>query len=72
MSAKTRVAILGAGFISEIHLESYHRFVPDAQVVAVYSRTAARAQSLARKFGIAQWYDNLDYAITKSNCEVKL
>ena len=32
---KTRIAILGAGFIADIHLESYHRFVPEAEVVAV-------------------------------------
>ena len=36
--SKTKVALLGAGFIADIHLESYHRFVPDAEVVAVYTR----------------------------------
>src|SRR6185369_4098622 len=35
MSTKTKIVLLGAGFIADIHLESYHRFVPDAEVVAV-------------------------------------
>ena len=29
---KTKVAVLGAGFIANIHLESYTRFVNDAEV----------------------------------------
>jgi hypothetical protein len=28
---KTKVAIIGAGFITNIHMESYHRFVPEAE-----------------------------------------
>ncbi len=42
--APTKVGILGAGFIADVHLESYTRFVPDAQVTAVYSRTKERAE----------------------------
>ena len=30
---KINVAILGAGFISDIHVESYQRFVPEAEIV---------------------------------------
>ena len=44
-----KIAILGAGFISEIHCESYHRFVPGAEVIAVYTRNAEKAQSFAQK-----------------------
>ena len=29
---KTKVALLGSGFIADIHVESYHRFVPDGTV----------------------------------------
>ncbi len=32
---QTKVAILGAGFITDIHMESYHRFVPEAGVVKI-------------------------------------
>ena len=40
--SKTKVALLGAGFIADIHIESYHRFVPDAEVVAVYTRDSRK------------------------------
>jgi myo-inositol 2-dehydrogenase / D-chiro-inositol 1-dehydrogenase len=65
-----KIAILGAGFISEIHCESYHRFVPDAEVVAVYTRNAEKAQSFAQKHGISQWYNDLDAIIQSSGADV--
>ncbi len=68
--APIKIAILGAGFISEIHCESYHRFVPNAEVVAVYTRNAEKAQSFAQKHGIAQWYNDLDTIIQSSGADV--
>lgn len=67
---QTKIAILGAGFIADIHFESYHRFVPEAEVVAVYARDAAKAQAFAEKHNIPLWYDNLDAIITESGCEI--
>ena len=67
---KTKVAILGAGFITNIHMESYHRFVPEAEVVAVYARNAEKAQAFAEKYHIPKWYDELDDIIQNSGCEV--
>ena len=43
----TRVLLLGAGFIAEIHAESYQRFVPDAELVGVYSRSEPHARAFA-------------------------
>jgi myo-inositol 2-dehydrogenase/D-chiro-inositol 1-dehydrogenase len=68
--AKTKVALLGAGFIADIHIESYQRFVPDAEVVAVYSRDKNRADTFAKKHHIAHGFDNFEQAITESGCEV--
>lgn len=68
--SKTRVAILGAGFIADIHLESYQRFVPDAEVVAVYTRSKDKAEAFAKKHNIAEVYSNIDELLEKSNCEV--
>ena len=48
----TPVLILGSGFIAEIHLESYHRFVPEAEVVAVYTRDPEKGKQFAEKHGI--------------------
>src|SRR5688572_18702307 len=67
---RTKVAILGGGFISEIHLESYHRFIPEAEVVAIYARNADKAKAMAEKHHIGKWYDNIDTLIKESGCEV--
>lgn len=68
--SKTKVALLGAGFIAEIHVESYQRFVPDAEVVAVFTRDPRKAEAFAKKHHIPQWFSDLDAAITQSGCEV--
>lgn len=67
---RTKIAILGAGFISDIHLESYHRFVPEADVVAVYTRDAAKARAFAESHQISQWYDDMERAISESGCDI--
>jgi predicted dehydrogenase len=67
---KINVAILGAGFISDIHLECYHRFVPEAVVTAVYTRSSEKAKAFAAKHHIPKWYDNLDEIIRDSGCDV--
>jgi len=68
--APTKVAILGAGFIADIHLESYTRFVPDAQVTAVFSRSAARAEAFASHWKIPRWFSDLDTLIREADCDV--
>lgn len=65
---KTRVAVFGAGFIANIHLESYTRFVHDAEVVAIFGRTKERAQSLAEQYGVPGVYDDMDQLLRE--CEV--
>ena len=68
--SRTKVALLGAGFIADIHIESYHRFIPEAEVVAVYTRNADKAAAFAAKHGIAKSYSDLDAAIGESGCDV--
>ena len=67
---KVKVAILGAGFITDIHMESYHRFVPEAEVVAVYARKKEKAKAFAEKYQLPQYFDDLDAAIKDSGCDV--
>ena len=64
--SKTPITVLGAGFIADIHLESYRRFVPEAEVVAVYTRQPRKAEAFARKHHIPRWFSDLDAAITQS------
>jgi len=68
--SKTKVTLLGAGFIADIHLESYRRFVPEAEVVAVYTRKPEKAEAFAKKHGIGLAYCDLEQAITESDCDV--
>lgn len=65
-----KVVILGSGFISDIHMESYLRFVPNAEVVGVYSRNIDRVKAFAKKYKIPNYYTDLDSAINDSRCEV--
>lgn len=67
---KTKVALLGTGFIAEIHMESYQRFVPEAEVVAVYSRNHEKAKSFANKHHIPNWFSNIDELLSNTGCEV--
>ena len=67
---KTKVAVLGAGFIANIHLESYTRFVHDAQVVALYGRTMERAQALAEKYHVPAVYDSIDKLLQECDVDV--
>ena len=67
---KTRVALLGTGFIANIHMESYNRFVYDAEVVAVYGRNLEKAQVFAKEFGIPAAYSDIDELLAKEDVEV--
>jgi myo-inositol 2-dehydrogenase/D-chiro-inositol 1-dehydrogenase len=68
--SRTKVAILGAGFISDIHIESYHRFVPDAEVIAVYARNEEKVKAFAEKHHVPNWYTNIDAIINESGCDI--
>ena len=57
---KLKVAVFGTGFIARIHLESYARFVPAVEVVAVYGRSAENAEKIAREHNIPAWYDDME------------
>jgi myo-inositol 2-dehydrogenase/D-chiro-inositol 1-dehydrogenase len=67
---RTRVFLIGAGFIADIHAECYHRFVPDAEIVGVYSRSGDHARAFAQKHGILHWSVNLEDALTRHDYEV--
>ena len=59
---RTKVAILGAGFIANIHMESYARFIPEAEVVAVFSHIEDEVKTFAHT-GIPQWYVDLSFLL---------
>jgi predicted dehydrogenase len=67
---RTKVAILGAGFVANVHIESYTRFVHEAEVVAVFSCCADEAKAFAQAHGLPQWYDDLDKLMAESGAQV--
>ena len=67
---KTKVAILGTGFIATIHSESYKRFVNDAEVVAVFGRNKEKAKEFANHHGIASYYDSVETLLANEDVEV--
>jgi myo-inositol 2-dehydrogenase/D-chiro-inositol 1-dehydrogenase len=68
--SRTRVFLIGAGFIADIHAESYHRFVPDAEIVGVYSRREESARAFAAKHRIARWSANLDETLAREDYDI--
>ena len=68
--SKTKVALLGTGFIANIHAESYARFVHDAEVVAVYGRDKAHAEAFAAAHGIPAAYGDIDELLAAEQVDV--
>jgi predicted dehydrogenase/nucleoside-diphosphate-sugar epimerase len=58
-SGKRRVALLGAGYIADWHAQALQS-VDGVELVAVCDRFVAKAETLARKFGVAKVYASLD------------
>ena len=68
--SKTKVALLGTGFIANIHAESYARFVHNAEVVAVYGRDKAHAEAFAAAHGIPAAYGDIDELLAAEQVDV--
>ena len=67
---RVKVALLGAGFIADIHMESYTRFVPEAEIVAVYARNAGKAKAFADRHHIAQHFASIDELLQQVEVDV--
>jgi len=61
MSGPTRIAVIGCGFFSRNHLNSWKDLRSDgAELVAVCDMDAAKAKAVAEEFGIPRWYDSAE------------
>ncbi len=64
-----RIGCIGAGMImSEVHLEAYRQ--AGFQVVAIGSRTQAKAQEIAERYGIATVHETPEQVIADPNVEI--
>ena len=59
MKSALRFAIFGAGFWARYQLSAW-RELRGAQCVAIYNRTASKAEAIARDFGIPAVYDDAE------------
>lgn len=64
-----RVALLGAGAISEEHADAL-RLIPEVQTVAVCDLSHKRAQELAERFKIPSVYANLEQMVERERPDV--
>lgn len=58
-STQTRIALIGSGFIAEVHLMAL-RSVPGVRVTALCDTVRARAERMAKKHGIESVFESVD------------
>jgi D-apiose dehydrogenase len=56
--ARKKIAVVGAGFFSQFHLEGWQQ-LPGTELVGLCDADGARAADLAKKFGIAQVFTDV-------------
>ena len=67
---KLKVALFGTGFVANIHMESYNRFVHTVEVVAVYGRNLEHTQKFAEQHGIPAWYDDIETLLREETVDM--
>ena len=72
MSARERVkvGIIGSGFEADIHAESFRLMPDEAEVVAVASPTAGKAEAFARSRGIPRWFTDYRRMLAEPDIEM--
>ena len=61
MSGPTRLAVIGCGFFSRNHLNSWKDLRADgAELAAICDLDGAKAKAAAEEFGIPRWYDSAE------------
>ncbi len=68
-SEPTRVALLGAGYISAFHIEALRK-LPDVEVCAVCDLNGARAAAVATAHGVPNHYTRLDQMLAAERLHV--
>jgi len=71
MDKAVRIGIVGAGFAASFHLRSYRQVqgVP-VEIVAIAGLRKARAEDLARRYGIPKCYDDYGQILDDPSVEV--
>ena len=64
-SPRRRVAVVGAGFFCQFHLDGWTS-MGDVEVVGICDLDLAKATALAKRYGIAQAFDNLEVMLSQT------
>lgn len=67
-SKNLRLGVVGAGFMAREHIRAFQA-VGEVDVCGIFSRTASRAEGLAREFGIAHVCGSIDELRTVAGCD---
>ncbi|MET0284725.1 MAG: NAD-dependent epimerase/dehydratase family protein [Polyangiales bacterium] len=68
MNNKRRVALLGAGYISKFHVEAV-RAVKNAELVAICDLGLAKAEALAKAYGVPKTYASLETMLAEEKLD---
>ena len=60
-----RVAVVGAGFFSQFHLDGW-RQIPGIEIVGLCDPDLTKAQALANRFSVQKVYDSLETMLTQA------
>lgn len=66
---KIRAAVIGLGFAGNLHIDAIRR-IGKAEVVAVMDSDLQMAKRKAEEYGIADYYNNIDEMLKKSQIDV--
>jgi predicted dehydrogenase len=70
VAAAIKIGLVGAGFIADIHAESFRRFVPGAEIVGICARSRERTEAFAHRHEIGRAFTDVDALIAESGCDV--
>jgi len=65
---KVRVGVIGSGFIGNIHVDGLQH-VPQAEIVAVASKTPGKARAFADGHGIPDAYENYQEILNRDDVD---
>src|SRR5216117_1347281 len=63
-----KICMVGQGAFAKKHLEGLKR-IRDAEVIAIFGRTAETTEAVAQKYGIPHWTTNFDEALARPGLE---
>jgi len=64
------IALLGCGFVAEIHADCYRRFVREARVEVAVGRDAGRTRAFAERLGIPRWLTDYRQALALDEVQI--